>query len=440
MDEKKLEKKKKGGLSTESYKGVRDFYPEDMFVQNHIFEVMRYSAESFGFVEYGASLLEPTALYESKTGEEIVNEQTYTFTDRGGRSVTLRPEMTPTVARMVAAKRRELAFPLRWYSLPNVFRYERPQRGRLREHWQLNVDIFGAEGIPAEVEIIVCAYQTMLNFGAKETDFEIRLSYAGLLSAVLKDTLTLSDGDTKKLTRIIDSIGKVSDTDIRKRAEEILGKEKQVHFEKLIEGGNFDAHVAHRPEFKHAHEVMKTLRTIGIAETAITFEPFLVRGFDYYTGLIFEIFDTSAYNTRALFGGGRYDNLLDIFDSPTIPAVGFGMGDVTIRDFLETHDLIPSYESPTDLLLSTVDSQTVSYAQALAQRLRKEGIAVAVNLDDARVGSQLTVAGKQGIRFAICIGEREVATKKYTIKNLETKKETGLKENGIAEFIFNSEL
>ena len=166
----------KGKLSTEPYKGVRDFYPGDMALQKYLFGVMREVCERFGYVEYSASVLEPAELYEAKTGDEIVKEQTYTFTDRGDRRVTLRPEMTPSVARMVAAHRRELTFPLRWYSIPNVFRYERPQRGRLREHWQLNADIFGVSGIEAEVEIISLAFEIMRAFGAQSSDFEIRLN------------------------------------------------------------------------------------------------------------------------------------------------------------------------------------------------------------------------------------------------------------------------
>ena len=161
-------------LSTESYKGVRDFYPEEMFVQKYVFERMRKAVEKFGYVEYGASVLEPAELYRAKSGEEIVNEQTYSFTDRGDREVTLRPEMTPTVARMVAARRHELAFPLRWYSIPNLFRYEKPQRGRTREHWQLNVDLFGSDDIKADTEIISVVHEIMRSLGAAENDFEIK--------------------------------------------------------------------------------------------------------------------------------------------------------------------------------------------------------------------------------------------------------------------------
>ncbi|HJL55801.1 MAG TPA: ATP phosphoribosyltransferase regulatory subunit, partial [Candidatus Paceibacterota bacterium] len=205
------ESKNKGKLGTEPYKGVRDFYPADMAVQNYIFGKMRKTVESFGYVEYGASILEPTELYEAKSGEELVKEQTYSFKDRGDRNVTLRPEMTPTLARMIAGKKRELSFPLRWYSIPNAFRYERPQRGRVREHWQLNADLFGSNEIDADVEIISLAYQIMKDFGAEDKDFEIRISYAGVLNQYLKIMFSTNPENTNILTEIINKYDKISD-------------------------------------------------------------------------------------------------------------------------------------------------------------------------------------------------------------------------------------
>src|SRR3989344_1852321 len=180
-----------------SYKGVRDFYPEDQRVQNYLFSVMRKTVESFGYEEYNASILEPTELYAAKSSEEIIREQTYTFTDRGERSVTLRPEMTPTVARMVAARKRELGFPLRWYSVQNFFRYERPQRGRLREFWQLNADLFGVEGIEADVEVIALASRVMTELGAAEDDFLIKIGSREALTEAL-DARGVSEEDYKK--------------------------------------------------------------------------------------------------------------------------------------------------------------------------------------------------------------------------------------------------
>ena len=211
-------------LSLEPYKGTRDFYPEDQFVQNYIFSVWRKVAESYGYLEYGASILEETDLYRAKSGEEIVNEQTYSFTDRGGRDVTIRPEMTPTVARMVAQKRRELSFPLRWYSIPNLFRYERPQRGRLREHWQLNCDMFGVDSIDADVEMISLAYDMMKAFGAKDENFEIKINSRKFLNYLADEYLQISDELKHRIFKLMDRMNKIMPKDFRRQGTEILNE------------------------------------------------------------------------------------------------------------------------------------------------------------------------------------------------------------------------
>src|SRR3989344_4366588 len=191
-------------LSTDPYKGVRDFYPEDMAIQRYIFDTWAHVAESYGFERYDASVLEPADLYRAKTGDEIVNDQTYTFTDRGDREVTLRPEVTPTVARMVAARRRELSVPLRWYSIPNRFRYEQPQRGRVREHWQLNVDLFGVESTTAEIEVINIAYDITRMYGLKDADFEIRVNNRKLMNYLTRDIFNLDENAAQKISKLID--------------------------------------------------------------------------------------------------------------------------------------------------------------------------------------------------------------------------------------------
>ncbi len=304
-------------VSTDPYKGVRDFYPEDMRVQNYIFSVWRKVAEQFGYEEYSASLLEYSDLYKSKGSDEIVNEQTYSFTDRGGREVTLRPEMTPTLARMVAARRKSLKFPLRWYSIPNVFRYERPQRGRRREHWQFNVDIMGIAGLEGDVESISLAPAIMKAFGARDEDFVIKIgSRNALTGALIHRNVPIENH--KLIARLIDRKGKMPE-------EERLAELKKL-------GGDFEIQ-----ESTDVAEIRKRLAEKGIKNTE--FDANIVRGFDYYTGMVFEVFDTAQENRRSLFGGGRYDNLLEIFGMESVPFVGFAMGDITIRDFLETHGL-----------------------------------------------------------------------------------------------------
>lgn len=411
-------------VSTESYKGVRDFYPEDQFIQRYMLETMARVAEVYGYEEYNASILEPADLYKGKTSEEIVNEQTYSFTDRGDREVTLRPEMTPTIARMVAAKKRELAFPLRWYSIPNVFRYERMQKGRLREHWQLNADIFGVEGIEAEVEIIALAHRVMTSLGATESDFEIHVSDRRLLEKIFT-TLSLTQEETKEVMKLLDKRDKIDDFDAQ--LEKLIGNEKASTLTETLTRASSTAYL---------EDLVARLNEIGI--TNIIIDTSVVRGFDYYTGMVFEVFDTSPENSRSLFGGGRYDNLLEMFDAEPVPAVGFGMGDVTARDFLEAHDLLPQYTPATELVLCVLEESAIKHTMALAENLRDEDVTVAVNYSLKRAGDQIKFADKLGASFVICIGEKEMASDQYTIKHLASGEERTLVAARIADHMFSA--
>lgn len=424
-------------LSTEPYKGVRDFYPEGQAVQNYILNKMRKTVESFGYVEYGASILEPTELYETKSGEELVKEQTYTFKDRGGRNVTLRPEMTPSLARMIAGKKRELSFPLRWYSIPNAFRYERPQRGRVREHWQLNTDLFGGKEINADAEIISLAYQIMKDFGAEDKDFEIKINFAGMLAKFLADEFGLDKDKSNKLIKIIDKFGKIPEKDFETKMDDVAGKENRIKLEKLL---NDSSEMTEKlKDDKNLQYLINLKNKLSELNINIKVDPFLTRGFDYYTGMIFEVYDTNPENNRSVFGGGRYDNLLEVFGEEKVPAVGFGMGDVPIKNFLEVRGLIPEYVSTTDLLICTLAEENMKYAQELANKLRAKGLNVAVDLSDKKVGDQIKIADKQGISYVICIGEEEEKTGKFKLKELKTGNETEVDENEILS-LFRSNL
>jgi histidyl-tRNA synthetase len=409
--------KNNSNLSTESYKGVRDFYPEDMSVQNHIFSVWKKTVESFGYTEYNASVLEPAELYKAKTSDEIVNEQTYTFIDRGEREVTLRPEMTPTVARMIAGRRRELGFPARWYSIPNVFRYERPQRGRLREHWQLNVDIFGLAQISADIEAITLAYKIMRAFGASDSDFQIKISSRKLMNAVFGQWYELDEQQSKALQRLMDKKSKMPEDLFYMEAEKIIGKPYE-----FLNLSHKNAQYEEAMAFPEIREAKKELDTLleELKKRGVTnavYDENIIRGFDYYTGTVFEVFDTDPKNNRSLFGG-RYDNLLSLFGGESLPAFGFGMGDVTIRDFLETHNLLPSYTSSTDIMICIMDEESTPYANQVAEELRADGKNVSVNYTYKSVSDQMKSARKQSIPYAIVIGEQEAKSKTYEIKEL----------------------
>ena len=423
-------------LSTEAYKGTRDFYPNDQFVQDYIFGVWRKVAQSYGYLEYNASILEETELYKAKSGEEIINEQTYSFIDRGGREVTIRPEMTPTVARMVANKRKELNFPLRWFSIPNLFRYERPQRGRLREHWQLNCDIFGIDGIEADLEIVNLAYDMMKAFGAKDNQFVVKINSRKFLNYLLNDFLQLTTDQHHKISKLLDRMHKISGEEFEAQAQEILkdtAKEKALFT--TINVRNLDE----LPEALQKHESVVELQAFfqnlskrGIANTA--FEMSLVRGFDYYTGIVFEMYDTNPKNPRALFGGGRYDDLVSIFGVEKVSGIGFGWGDVTTRDFLETYNLLSEYKPAVHLYVCHLDGY-LNQANELAHYLRLQEVNVAVDLTDRKISAQVKTADREKIPFLLVVGEEEVKSEKFKVKSLKDGKETEVGKKKLADLI-----
>jgi len=428
-------------LSTEPYKGVRDFYPAELHAQQYIFDTMRDVVEHFGYEEYSASILEPSELYAGKTSEEIVNEQTYTFKDRGDRSVTLRPEMTPTVARMVAARRRELPFPLRWYSIPNVFRYERPQRGRLREHWQFNCDLFGVSALEGDIEIILVAYELMRALGATEKEFEIRLNHRAVIPETLallatQHGLTFPPETQTALIRLMDRKDKMKAEEYATALRELLGEDLSQIVLTEYTPATIRTLIADTTAGKNLLDLLEALESRGIRN--IVHDPHLMRGFDYYTGMIFEVFDTHPDNRRALFGGGRYDRLMELFGQDPLPTVGFGAGDVTLHDFLETHKLLPDYASPTDLYMAVTSPEMHAFAAQLAQRLRRHDLTVAVDFTGKKVGDQVKTADKKGIPFCILVGEDEAKNGMYRLKHLPSKQEIMVHEQDIADAVFEA--
>lgn len=405
--------KDQGKLSTDSYKGVRDFYPEDMAIQSYIFDTWSTVAESFGFERYDASVLEPSELYKSKgaENEEMVNEQTYTFTDRGDREVTLRPEMTPTVARMVAGRRRELSLPVRWYSIPNLFRYERSQRGRLREHWQLNADIFGSNDTTADVEMILLAHAIFKAFGAKDSDFVIHINDRAEMKALYASLGITDTTTTTAITRLNDRKKKISAEEYKEALCEIIKDENTA-----------DAIIDALEDTSSKNAVLSALRELGI--TNVVIDRSLARGFDYYTGTIFEIFDTHEDNRRSLLGGGRYDNLTELFGGDPIPAVGFGMGDVTMRDFLETHNLLPTNLQSVDVAIIPQNAELSLEALKVADAFRTAGRSSYVSLAHKKIGEHIKIAEARNARFILVVGEEELKSGSFKLKELATGTET----------------
>ncbi len=412
-------------INTQPYKGARDFYPEDKRTQNYIFSVMRKVAEKFGYEEYDAPLLEETALYAAKSGEEIVNEQTYSFTDRGGREVSIRPEMTPTLARMVAQRRKQLVYPIRWYSIPNLWRYEKPQRGRVREHWQLNVDIYGATGVSADFEVISLAVEIMKGFGATKEMFYVRVNSRRLLDEFFSNILQADKETARRLSKIIDKKEKLSEKEFVSLLAEILPKEGQKKTLLFLKAKNVSEVKKIDKRFLGSEAIKELEEFFGFIASSpskdfVVFDPTIVRGFDYYTGIVFEIFDLSPENNRSLFGGGRYDDLLSIFGVENLSGFGFGMGDVAIKDFLTTHKLLPSLDFRDAVYVTVFDSGTRTCSNGITERLRRIGIKTAIELQDMRLDKQLKYADRNKFRYAVIAGPEEQKEGKAIVKDLKT--------------------
>lgn len=420
------------GLSTQPYKGSRDFYPEDTRLQKYIFLKWREVCERYGYEEYMAPIIEPTDIYLAKSSEEIVREQTYTFTDRGDRSVTIRPEMTPSISRMVAAKRQELGYPLRLYSIANFMRYERMQRGRLREFWQLNADLFGVEGIAAEHEVITMADQILQAFGAKRNMYEIRINSRKFVNYLLSEYFGFSDVETSTLVRLIDRIDKMSRAEFIALAEAAISPKHREDgtVAKLVEildcedPANLPQDLSSNESLNDLGELMIMLGNEGI--TNARFDIKLMRGFDYYTDIVFEAFDLHPDNNRAMFGGGRYDGLVGQFGVDPVPTFGFAPGDIGTALFLESHDLLPKFLSETELYIVLAGIEYESVVKLLAE-LRSEELNVAVDsIPNKKIGAQIKTAEKKNIRYVSVVGEVELVNRRFKLKDLQTGKEEEL--------------
>lgn len=427
-------------LSTQPYKGTRDFYPEEMKIRTWIFDRMRKSCRSFGYQEYDGPMLEPLELYAAKSGEEIVNQQVYSFTDRGDRLVAMRPEMTPTMARMVAGKVNELPKPVRWFSIPNLWRYERPQKGRLREHWQLNVDLLGGNPLFADAELLTLALEMMKAFGG-EKHVSIRVNNRRLMDEFFGRRLALSPETTLRAIKLIDARAKMGEEKFDKGLADLSLNSGNIAALKRFFETPFQQIAQEMPCDGTAEllALFGSLQDAGITvsgdptdlTTQVVFDPTIMRGLDYYTGTVFEMFDTSPENRRAMFGGGRYDNLVGLFGKEKLSGVGFGMGDVTLRDFLDTHGLLPKMSSSVDVFVSLPKDEYRARAERLARELRAAGLRVITPLEVAGFGVQLKQAVKHDARFAVLFGESEYAAGKVIVKDLEKNSQSEVPFDGV---------
>ncbi|MBI4925651.1 MAG: histidine--tRNA ligase [Bdellovibrio sp.] len=422
-------------LSSQSYKGTRDFFPKDKRLHRWMFDQMGKVVTSYGYEEYDGPMLEPFELYAAKTGEEIVNQQLYTLIDRGERKLAIRPEMTPTLARMVAQKIQELARPIRWYSVPNVWRYERPQRGRLREHWQLNVDVLGGETAFADAEIFHLVYDLITAFGG-EKFISIRINHRNLTNCFFKDSLGLSPELALQLAKSIDAREKIGEEKYQAWIKDLgINDDQQKQMEVFFESSFDDIKRNYSCSgISDLDALFENLKNFPI-NSQIIFDPKVMRGMNYYTGVVFEVYDTCAENRRAMFGGGRYDDLLGLFGNTRLSGIGFGMGDVTLQHFLEVHKLLPQFQSAIDVFVTFPKQEFAQKAQEIVIDLRQKGFTVITPLEIGSFSQQLKVADKHEAHFAVLLGEQELAQNKVVIKNLKEGSQCAIDIVQVSDFL-----
>jgi histidyl-tRNA synthetase len=423
----------KNRLSTKPYRGTRDFLPDEMSVRLQVFARLYQVIESYGFGRYDGPLLEPLDIYAAKSGEEIVSRQLYRFEDRGGREVALRPEMTPTVSRIIAANAGSLAFPVRWYSHPNCFRYERPQRGRLREHWQINVDIFGPDSPQTELEIFELIFAMLRGLGASDEAFKVRVSDRRLIEAVLTRHAGVPEPLLREVYGIIDRWAKRPEADSLVALSELGLDDAQVGRVQEAIGMDFGAVAAVAgPEALAASNLARILAE-EMTDLPLCFDPMIIRGFDYYTSTVFEVFDNAPENRRSLFGGGRYDSLVSLFGAKPIAAIGFGMGDVTLFDFLAAHDLLPEARTAPAVYVMTTGAELHGVARRLADSLRDQGLRTITALTEASLKSQLKEAARKGAEMALIVAEDEWSRGHVILRDLRIGEQQELAAEGAIE-------
>ena len=403
--------------------GFRDFYPEEFAARAFILRTWRDVARRFGFVEYDGPPLEPLELYTRKSGDEIVG-QLYNFVDKGDRAVALRPEMTPTFARMVGGRANALRKPIRWFSIPQLFRYERQQKGRLREHFQLNVDIVGEADVTADAELLAVAVECMRGFGLGPTDVRAKVSDRRLLLAILK-ALKVSEEQAGGVFGVIDKLERQPRDVSREKLRELQVSDAAT--DRILSMQELTGPDALRTAFKSDSAVIERvdelaryleyLDGLGVREWTDV-DLTIVRGLAYYTGIVFELFDAKN-EFRAICGGGRYDTLLASLGGVDLPALGFGMGDVVLGELLKSRGQMPALESGLEYWVAYENADQLQDAMRLATALRRSGASVEYSLKPIQLGKQLQAASKAGALAAVIIR----ADRTMSRKDLATGKE-----------------
>lgn len=404
-------------------RGTRDFYPENKRVLNYIFDVWAEVAESFGYEDFDGPLLEPADLWTLKSGAEIP-EQMYVFKDKGGRKVAIRPELTPTLARMVAEKQKGLTKPIKWFSIPRCSRYEAPQSGRLREFFQLNVDCLGTDSLLADADVISTAIEIMKRFGCSEKDFYVRLNNRKLIEDLILCS-GVPKGKLQDVSRLIDKKDKLSQKDFNlslkdlKLSEETIKKLNEFLELESLDGVNTDD--LSEKGLKGFEELTELVSFLSQYKKFIRVDFSIMRGFDYYTSTVFEVFDRSK-EFRAIAGGGRYEDLVSDFGGEKCPGVGYGMGDVVLELFLKKLNKFPELSKDLDYFVAPISDEVLGDSIKIANQLRKK-FKVELDLMGRNLKKQFAYANSVNAKYIVIVGPRELKDGKVTVKDLKSGKE-----------------
>jgi histidyl-tRNA synthetase len=410
-------------------KGTREFYPEDMALRNYLYEKIRAASQSFGFQEWDGPFIEPIELYAAKSGEELVKKQSFVFKDRGGDLVTLRPELTPSLARMIAARQRTLTYPVRWWSFGPFWRYEQPQKGRGREFFQWNIDILGVDSPEADAELIAVAATFLRSVGLDPARATIFVNNRRLMESEF-DALGIPKERRVNMSILVDRRSKMKPEAWDSYAIELGLDQKQLDRLKTVLS-NFEL-------WKKNDELIrlfKALEALGVADY-VKYDPNIMRGLLYYTSTVFEAYDPSGSLRRAIFGGGRYDNLLENVGGDPLPATGFAMGDMVIGIILQENGLLPKFEpTPAKVLVTVFDESLFPKSYSVAAELRRAGINTLTYPEPAKLPKQFKFADKMKLKIAVTVGPNEVAKGQVAVKNLANGEQVVIPESDVVNVI-----
>ena len=437
-------------FSTEPLRGMEDYYPEDLRELNWIIENIRDIAERYSFEEFESPQIEPLEIFAAKSSEELVNEQSFIIEKKEGEKLILIPELTPSLARMISRKSQELKKPIRWFSVPTCFRYERPQRGRRREFKQINFDILAEESLYADLEIFLIIVDIFKQFGADSSQFQIYYNNRRFIDSVCELLLEINQEEFPLVYKILDKSDKMEESEFIPFVQESFKEEKVIQgILKIKDSDSLDELLSafdNVPEEFYETEGYKEINTFNdlIKDADIkeycTFSPKVVRGLDYYTGIVYEVFDTGEQNIRSIFGGGRYDDLLSLFSDEKITGTGFGMGTLMLSLFLKTYNLIPPDIREKDytdtIYIASINEKVSKYALKLAKIVRNEEFPCIIDYRFQGLGNQLSKANELGVLISLIVGPKEMEQNNVTIKNMKTEEQKTIKLGSLIDEIY----